>query len=135
MSVGPVASYYSIADTTSASTPTPEPPPRRQAPPSEDNPPLTFPPRPGYGPKQEAVVEKDVPSGSQLPEDEVQLQRDSGLQNELIIRYVDGAGNLILQVPAEQVLNLERAIAAEFQPAQPPATTEGRNQKGESHGH
>ena len=67
---------------------------------------------------------------SQLPEDEVQLQRDSGLQNELIVRYVDKTGNLILQVPAEQLLHFERAIAAEFQQAKPPATTEGENPKG-----
>jgi hypothetical protein len=100
-----------------------------------DEPPQTFPPSSGYGPTQEAPVQKDVSPASQLPEDEVQLQRDSGLQNELIVRYVDKTGNLILQVPAEQLLNLERAIAAEFQQAKPPATTEGENQKGGSHGH
>jgi hypothetical protein len=83
---------------------------------------------------QEAPVLKHVPAEAQMPEDEVQLQRDSELQNELIIRYVDGSGNLILQVPAEQVLRFQRAIAAEFEKANQSAT-DGTSQKGESHGH
>jgi hypothetical protein len=134
MSIGPVQSYGSIVDAASASGQTPEPQPRRQAQRRVD-PPQTFLPGAGYGPKQEAPVQKDVSPASQLPEDEVQLQRDSGLQNELIVRYVDKTGNLILQVPAEQLLHFERAIAAEFQQAKPPATTEGENPKGGSHGH
>ena len=135
MSVSPVQSYYDIAAASSARTGTPEPQPRRQAPPHVDDPPQTFPPGSGYGPKLEVPAQKASAPDSQLPEDEVQLQRDSQLENQLIVRYVDRAGNLILQVPAQQVLNFERAIAAEFEPAKPPVKGEGENQKGGSHGH
>lgn len=89
----------------------------------------------GNVPKQESPALKEVSSAPSTPQDEVQLQRDTQLEDELIVRYVDKAGNLILQVPSEQTLNLERSIAAEFQQEKHPAATEVVSQKGESHGH
>lgn len=63
------------------------------------------------------------------------MQRDSQLQQELIVRYMDKAGNLILQVPSAQTLDLQRAIAAEFDQPKSHASAEVIHQEGESHGH
>ena len=46
----------------------------------------------------------DAPSSSELHRDEVQVQRESGTDGEIIIRYVDRFGDLVLQVPSAQVL-------------------------------
>jgi len=99
-----------------------------------DRAPQPNPPIVGRFSEQEAAVFKHTAPQPQLPEDEVQLQRDSELPNELVVRYVDGSGNLILQVPAEQVLQFERAIAAEFEKASAPRV-EQDGQKGGSRGH
>ena len=96
-----------------------------------------FPPGSENVPTTEGQASTNVPAESQLPEDVVQLQRDSQLENELIVRYVDRAGNLILQVPAAQMLDFERAIAAEFQHSKPqaaPSAAKGVRPSGESHG-
>jgi hypothetical protein len=102
------------------------------------NPAPTFPPDSENVPKPDGPASKSAPTEPQLPEDEVQLQRDSELQNELIVRYVDKAGNLILQVPGAQMLDCERAIAAEFHHSEARAVAsagEQVGQSGESHGH
>jgi uncharacterized FlaG/YvyC family protein len=44
-----------------------------------------------------------------MPTDEVQVQRDSAT-TEIVIKYLDGSGNVILQVPSSQVLDVARAI-------------------------
>lgn len=44
----------------------------------------------------------------ELPQDEVQVQRDS--QNQIVIKYLDGSGRVIFQVPSSQVVALQRAI-------------------------
>lgn len=93
----------------------------------------TFPPESKNVQTPEGQISKNVQTESQSPEDEVQLQRDSELGNQLIVRYVDKAGDLILQVPAEQMLDFERAIAAEFEHSKPPRQQVGES--GESHGH
>jgi len=89
-------------------------------------------------PNAEVQTSTDNSAASPLREDEVELQRDSELENELIVRYVDKAGNLILQVPGSQMLNFQRAIAAEFQHSKQSAAapaSEKVSQSGESHGH
>jgi hypothetical protein len=83
----------------------------------------------------EVQAPKNDPPPSQLPEDEVQLQRDSQLQEELIVRYMDKSGNLILQVPSAQTLDFQRAIAAEFDQAQSRASNKSIDLEGESRGH
>jgi len=83
----------------------------------------------------EVHAPKNDSASSQLPEDEVQLQRDSELEEQIIVRYVNKTGNLIVQIPSPQTLNLERAIAAEFKQPQPQASAEVIHQKGESRGH
>jgi hypothetical protein len=44
----------------------------------------------------------------EMPQDEVQVQRDS--QNQIVIKYLDGSGKVIFQVPSSQVLALQQAI-------------------------
>lgn len=47
---------------------------------------------------------------SEMPRDEVQVQRANDGSGDIVIRYVDPHGNLILQIPSSQVLGLARAI-------------------------
>jgi len=76
--------------------------------------PRPAPPDPGTSPKQEAHLSPSAPSLAELPQDEVQVQRDSGTNDEIVIRYVDRSGKLILQVPSSQVLGMARAIGQEM---------------------
>jgi hypothetical protein len=76
--------------------------------------PRPAPPDPGTSPKQEAHLSQSTPSLAELPQDEVQVQRDSGTNDEIVIRYVDRYGQLILQVPSSQVLEVARAIDQEM---------------------
>ena len=69
----------------------------------------------GSAPKPETPVVQASAPVVEIPQDEVEVQRDSQANNEIVIRYVDGSGNLILQVPSSEVLNLARAIAQTFQ--------------------
>jgi len=43
-------------------------------------------------------------------QDEVQVQRTNDGRGDIVIRYVDPHGNLILQIPSSQLLGLARAI-------------------------
>jgi len=92
-------------------------------------------PKAGEVSDAEVQAPKDDSASSQLPEDEVQLQHDTELQQELIVRYMDKAGNLILQLPNAQTLDLQRAIAAEFDQPKSHASAEAIHQEEESHGH
>jgi hypothetical protein len=134
MSIGPVQNFAPV-ELASGNAQHGQPHSRRQAQPHPVDAPENIPPNAGNDPNPEAPVLKHTPVETQQPEDAVELQRDSELQNELIVRYVDGSGNLILQVPAEQVLRFQRAIAADFQKAQSVTPAAGTDRKGESHGH
>ena len=85
--------------------------------------PATAAPEPGARsvPKQEGQAPSSVVSQADSPPYEVQMQHDAQLENELIFKYVDRAGNLILQVPSAQALSIKRAILDEFR--QRPGTT------------
>ena len=72
-------------------------------------------PDPGTSPKQEAVFEEQGAASAEVPQDEVQLQRDSQTNGEVVIRYLDHSGNLIVQVPSSQMLGVTRAIDQDFQ--------------------
>lgn len=69
-------------------------------------------PAPDSGPSQKQTpAPPSVPDSSiSTPEDEVQVQRQNGFNGEIVIRYLDGHGDVILQVPSSQVLDLERSI-------------------------
>ena len=91
----------------------------------------------GNVPKREGQAPNGSSATAQFSEDEVQLQHDSELENELIVRYVDGSGNLIVQVPSGQTLSVQRGIMQELQRAQtrPSAPAKNAGPEGESHGH
>lgn len=85
--------------------------------------PVTVTPDPGARsvPKPEGQAPSSIVSQADSPPYEVQMQHDPQLENELIFKYVDRAGNLILQVPSVQALSIKRAILDEFR--QRPGTT------------
>jgi hypothetical protein len=68
-------------------------------------------------PKQERAVAKDVPSTYELPQDVVEVHQDPDIKNQIIIQYLDQAKDVVLQVPSNQELAVERGIAQEFQQA------------------
>ena len=72
-------------------------------------------PDPGTDPKPEVGRPQSTPALSELPQDEVQLQRDSEANGDVVVKYVDRSGNLILQVPSSEVLGLARSIGEDFQ--------------------
>jgi|GEM_PF-3173821 hypothetical protein len=71
----------------------------------------------GTLPKQETSIAKNVPSTYQLPEDVVEVHQDPETKDRVIIQYLDQAKNVVLQVPSNQELGVERGIAEEFQQA------------------
>lgn len=67
-----------------------------------------IPPDPGTQPNRESHASSRAAKSSEMPGDEVQVQRDA--QNQIVIRYVDGSGKVIFQVPSSQMLALHAAI-------------------------
>jgi hypothetical protein len=67
-------------------------------------------PDPGTSPKQEAGTAQGPAAGTEIPQDEVQVQRNSQTNGEIVIRYLDHYGNVIVQVPSAQMLGVTRAI-------------------------
>ena len=43
------------------------------------------------------------------------MQRDSQADDQIVVRYMDDKGNLILQVPSQQVLSVAHAIGQDLQ--------------------
>jgi hypothetical protein len=93
--------------------------------------PRPAPPEPEPGPKPEADLSPSAPALTELPEDEVQVQRDSGAGGEIVIKYLDQSGGVILQVPSSQVLEVARAIDQEV--AQEEKTLANRDAAQSSH--
>jgi uncharacterized FlaG/YvyC family protein len=69
----------------------------------------------GTAPKQEIQKTQKTPAPAAEPQDEVQVQRDQETNGEIVIRYLDRSGDVILQVPSSQVLDVTRAIDANLQ--------------------
>jgi hypothetical protein len=133
MSISPVESYGSIGDASIANTPSTSRHTQPQA--QTENTTQTYPPNAGKNSKEEPQSSATSSIASPLPEDEVELQRDSELENELIVRYVDKAGNVVLQVPGQQMLSVQRAIMEEFQHTSPGQEAAPESApEGESHG-
>lgn len=65
-------------------------------------------PNSGMQPNRESPVHQRDRKVLEMPQDEVQVQRDS--QNQIVIKYLDGSGKVIFQVPSSQVLALQQAI-------------------------
>ncbi|MFI5102179.1 MAG: hypothetical protein ACHP9V_02285 [Terriglobales bacterium] len=76
-------------------------------------------PRPvsGTPPKQENAVPKSVATTYELPQDVVEVHQDPANKGQIIIQYLDKAGDVVVQIPSSQELSVERGIAEEFQQA------------------
>jgi S-adenosylmethionine hydrolase len=64
----------------------------------------------GTSPKQEVSQVPLNSTSTELPQDKVQVQRDSETNGEVVIKYLDHFGNLIVQMPSSQMLGVTRAI-------------------------
>ena len=72
-------------------------------------------PDPGISPKQEPhTTQRFGPATTEIPQDEVQVQRDSATNGEIVIKYLDHSGNVIVQLPSQQMLGVTRAIDKDF---------------------
>ena len=75
------------------------------------------------GPSREAVPAKPVVPVPNVPQDEVRVQQDTSADYIMIYQYVNQqSGNLILQVPDQQILSLIHQIQAMLQSTQQQAS-------------
>ena len=65
-------------------------------------------------PKPETHTLSNTAAASQMPEDEVQVQRDSEANGAIVIKYLDQSGHVVFQVPSSQVLAVAEAINQEL---------------------
>jgi hypothetical protein len=68
----------------------------------------------GTAPESENHRPLAAAASHELPEDEVQLLRDQQTNGDVVIKYLDPSGNLVLQVPSTEVLGVARSIIQEF---------------------
>jgi len=95
-------------------------------------------PDPGSSPKPESHDPQTAPSSAQMPQDEVQVQRDSGTNGDIVIKYMDHFGNVVLQIPSSQVLGVAHAIDQELAQeakARAVASETPTGNGGKNHGH
>jgi hypothetical protein len=71
----------------------------------------------GTTPKQDTRITKSAVATNELPEDVVEVHQDPESKDQVIIQYLDQAKDVILQVPSQQELDVQRGIATEFQQA------------------
>jgi hypothetical protein len=91
-------------------------------------------------PKQELRNPQNESASREMPQDVVQVQRDGGTNGEIVIRYLDRSGDVILQVPSAQVLAMTRTIDENFQQeakarSAAVGTTQAGSEGGKTHGH
>jgi hypothetical protein len=130
MSISPVLINVSTLDAQSQDKqPRSAPEPAAQA--------KSSPPGTGNLSKRES---KNLPASAQpfeLPEDEVQVQRDAETNGEVVIRYLDHSGSVILQLPSSQMLGLTRAIEQGLEQqakARAEASQQASHEGGATHG-
>lgn len=70
-------------------------------------------PNSGMLPSRQSSAPQKQTKRLELPRDEIQVQRDS--QNQIIIKYLDGSGKVIFQIPSSQILALQQAIEQTLQ--------------------
>jgi hypothetical protein len=95
-------------------------------------------PNAGTPPKQEVLTPQNALAFTELPQDEVQVQRDNWIDGEIVVKYLNPAGDVILQIPSSQLLGMARSIGQDFQKAaQARANADAPREKqgGETHGH
>lgn len=81
----------------------------------------------GTKPTEEVHPSQVSSESSEMPRDEVQVQRVDGASGQIVIKYVDSKGNLILQIPSSQVLGLARAVERALQDQADRRTRANRN--------
>ncbi len=69
----------------------------------------------GNKPKEEIRATQSPRTFAPVRRDEVRVQRDEEANGQIVIKYMDAAGNMILQIPSQQVLGLARAIEEALQ--------------------
>jgi hypothetical protein len=107
MSINPVQTISQIVETRPANaSPRPEPPAPAETKSNDPN--------AGNPPKAEAQKTQSASVSAELPQDEVDVQRDTQTNGDVVVKYKDPSGNLILQVPSTQVLGVARAITQDF---------------------
>lgn len=65
-------------------------------------------PNSGTDPNADSAAVRTQTKTAETSQDEVQVQRDG--QNQIVIKYLDGWGKVLLQVPNSQILALQQAI-------------------------
>jgi hypothetical protein len=89
-------------------------------------------------PKQERSIAKSATSTRELPQDVVEVHQDPEIKGQIIMQYLDQANNVVLQVPSNEELAVERGIAQEFQQAaklrESASTAAARSEGEEAHG-
>jgi len=76
---------------------------------------------------------KSVSPTYELPQDVVEVHQDPEDKGQVIIRHLDKAGDVVLQVPSNQELGVEHGIAQEFQQPAIPRGTAATGTEGEKH--
>lgn len=136
MSIGPVVAFPSQigaerADASVASDPA-------SVRPKPDTTEQSAPPILGTQPNQENPVPQKSPATYELPEDVVEVHLDSQVKNQIIVDYLDQAKNVILQIPSDEELGVERGIAQELEQAAKLRSTQAGapavSQGGKAHG-
>jgi hypothetical protein len=136
MSINPVSGIVPVSEV----APGEAQPRARQSqsgPPPESTVKTETPPDSGTRPKQENPTPNNEPAAAEIPQDEVELQQDSEIKDQVIIKYLDkSTGGVVLQVPSQQVLAVARGIYEDFQkqavphdPGDNAATVSGEGEK------
>ena len=134
MSINPVQGIEAVNEAQLAETNLPPRPSRSSA----EEVKTSADPIPGTSPSPEVHGSQNVPASPEVPQDEVQVQRDPGVDDEIVIKYVDHSGDLILQIPSSQVLGVAHAISRDFEQeakARAANNTQTDGEGGETHGH
>ena len=86
---------------------------------------------------QEIQLADNAESRNESPQDVVQVQRDSQVSNEIVIKYTDQAtGQLILQVPSSEVLAVAQGITQDLRhETKAGSNPAGSAVEGADHGH
>jgi len=74
-------------------------------------------PAPETLPEQEDADTRQRSKVYESPQDVVEVHQDSEVKSQLIVEYLDRAHNVILQVPSNEALTVERGIAQELEQA------------------
>ena len=128
MSIAPVQSFPPAGNVQSANTTVRRSQSQaRPAPVSAEQPSR---PVSGTPPERENPVPRSVASTDELPPDVVEVHQDPTNKGQVIIQYLDKAGDVVLQVPSSQELSVERGIAEEFQQAEKLRASEGNTPAG-----